>query len=144
MNCNNLIIENNLLQNISELEYVASNGVINIKNNTFTSSNTTLTTLIISDDNTVINYSNNIGATNGSAIRINKGKLFLGFNSIIAKTGIQFSIGDSIVQSGFFTGSGAPSMDAGVGVMYRDLNAVTPALYLKIGDGTGSDKWKQI
>ena len=143
LNCLRLVINNNLLNRISELGYDTESGYIEIKNNSFTSKST-LTTLQISDANTTIDYSSNTGLTYGSVINIDKGNVYLNNNSIKAQTGAQYVLGDAIVMSGLFTGQGIPSQDAGVGVMYRDLNVVIPALYIKIGDGEGQDKWKQL
>ena len=143
LNCLKLLITNNLLNRISNIGYDTENGHVEIKSNSFTSKKT-LSNFQINDTNTIIDYSHNTGMTDGSVININKGKLYLNSNSINANTGTPYVLGDAIVMSGIFSGNGAPSQDAGVGVMYRDNSVVTPALYIKIGDGVGHDKWVNI
>ena len=143
LNCLRLKINNNLLNKISNLGYDTESGYVEIKNNSFTSKST-LATLRISDINTMIDYSSNTGLTDGSIINIDKGNIYLNNNSIKARTGIPYVLGDAIVMGGLFTGQGVPSQDAGVGVMYRNNNVVTPALYIKVGDGKGEDKWVEI
>lgn len=140
----NISIKNNSLKAISNLSCSGNEVVLDIINNNFTARDITLATININNDDNIINFSGNGGKTTGSVININKGLLHLNNNSVKAQTGVPYVIGSAIVQSGFFMGSGEPTMEGGVGVMYRNINVVTPSLYIKVGDGQGADKWKEI
>ena len=143
LTCSKITINNNMINRILNLSYDNTNGILEVCNNNFTY-NGTLSVFDIINDTTMVVYNGNTGNTNGSIISINKGKLHLNGNSVVTKTSTPFNLGNAIVQSGLFSSKGAPSVDAGVGVMYRNLNAVSPALYIKIGDGEGQDKWRQL
>lgn len=145
LNCIKVVVNNNIINKISNLGYSKENGLIELKGNSFNTTDT-LCKLDIGTDNTIIDFSNNTGRTNGgSIINVNKGEIYLNNNSVKAMTGTPYNLGNCVVKSGLIKGSGEPTnINCDVGVMYRDLNVVTPALYIKIGDGMELDKWKLL